>query len=50
MSDDQNAQEWGGEMNRPEHENTYEAFLSYTKWTSIVVTGILLFLLFFVYE
>lgn len=50
MSDENNKQNWNEVMDRPEHEKTYEAFLSYTKWTSVVITAILLFLLVFVYD
>ncbi len=49
MTDKNESQNWGDEMNRPEHEQTYDAFLAYTKWGSIAVIGILLFLLLFVY-
>ena len=50
MSDDTNSQDWGEEMDRPEHETTYESFLAYSKWGSIVVALILVFLLVFVYN
>lgn len=50
MSDNPSSQDWGKEMNRPEHEQTYEAFLNYSKWLTIGICGILLFLLFFVYQ
>jgi hypothetical protein len=50
MSDANNGQDWSDEMDRPEHEQTYENFLAYSKWTSIVICGILLFLLVFVYN
>ncbi|MBT7641485.1 MAG: aa3-type cytochrome c oxidase subunit IV [Rhodobiaceae bacterium] len=50
MSDDTNSQEWGEEMNRPEHESTYESFLTYSKWGSIGVALILAFLIVFVYD
>ncbi len=50
MSDDTNGQDWGEEMNRPEHETTYESFLAYSKWGCIVVALILVFLLVFVYN
>ncbi len=50
MNDNNTAQKWRTEMNRAEHESTYSTFLGCTKWTLIVVAGILLFLLFFVYD
>lgn len=50
MTDKNESQNWGDEMNRPEHEQTYEAFLSYTKWVSIGIIAILVFLLLFVYD
>jgi hypothetical protein len=50
MSDETNSQDWGDDMNRPEHESTYESFLSYTKWGCIGVALILVFLLVFVYD
>lgn len=50
MSDANNKQDWNEVMDRPEHEKTYDMFLAYTKWTSIAITAILLFLLVFVYN
>ncbi len=50
MTDESNNQEWRDEMDRPEHEKTYEAFLNYSKWGSIAVGIILIFLLVFVYD
>lgn len=50
MSDSNNGQDWNDVMDRPEHEKTYEMFLSYTKWTSVAIGAILLFLLVFVYD
>lgn len=50
MTENNDSQNWGEEMNRPEHEQTYEAFLGYTKWISVVIAAILVFLLLFVYE
>lgn len=50
MSDETNSQDWGDDMNRPEHESTYESFLTYTKWGCIGVALILVFLLVFVYD
>jgi len=41
---------WSKEMDRPEHEATYEAFLNYTKYGIVVCTLILLGLLVFVYN
>ncbi len=41
--------EWGKEMARSEHEQTYDAFISYGKWATVFVIGILLFLLIFIY-
>ncbi len=43
-------QDWGKEMDRGEHETTYDAFLNYTKYGCIAVTFILLGLLLFVYN
>ncbi len=40
---------WSKEMDRSEHEATYEAFLNYTKYGIVAVTLILLGLLVFVY-
>lgn len=50
MSDANNGQDWNEVMDRPEHEKTYEMFLAYTKWTSVAIAAILLFLLVFVYN
>lgn len=50
MADNNNSQNWGDEMDRPEHEQTYDAFLAYTKWACIGIAAILLFLLVFVYQ
>lgn len=50
MSDANNSHDWSDEMDRPEHEQTYEAFLAYSKWGTIAVCGILLLLLVFVYD
>ena len=49
MNDTNDSQEWGGEMDRPEHEKTYEVFLDYTKWSIFVIAIILVMLLLFVY-
>lgn len=49
MTDTNDSQEWGDEMDRPEHEKTYEVFLDYTKWVIIIVALILVMLLLFVY-
>ncbi len=32
MTDTNDSHDWGNEMDRPEHEKTYEVFLNYTKW------------------
>jgi hypothetical protein len=50
MSEEQNSQEWGQEMDRSEHEHTFNAFISMSKWGSVAVTLILLGLLIFVYN
>ncbi len=50
MTDETNKQDWGDEMDRPEHEKTYQAFLDYSKWGMIAVGIILVFLLVFVYD
>ena len=50
MSDPNNIENWNEVMDRPEHEKTYDAFLAYTKWTSIAIGVILLALLVFVYD
>lgn len=44
------SQDWGKEMDRSEHEATYETFLEYTKYGSVAVCLILLGLLVFVYN
>ena len=49
MTDTNDSQEWGDEMDRPEHEKTYEVFLDYTTWGIIIVALILVMLLLFVY-
>ena len=49
MTDTNDSQDWGEEMDRPEHEHTYEAFLDYTKWSIFFITLILVMLLLFVY-
>ncbi len=46
----ENGQERGEEMDRPEHEKTYEVFLDYTKWGIVLVGIILVGLLLFVYD
>ncbi len=50
MSEEQNSQEWGQEMDRSEHENTFSAFITMSKWGTVAVTLILLGLLIFVYN
>jgi len=50
MTDKTENQDWGEEMDRSEHEQTYDAFLAYTKHSVVVLTAILLFLLVFVYN
>lgn len=50
MTDETDKQEWRDEMDRPEHEKTYQAFLDYSKWGIIAVGIILIFLLVVVYE
>lgn len=50
MTDQSDNQDWRDEMDRPEHEKTYQAFLDYSKWSMIAIAGILLFLLVVVYE
>lgn len=50
MTDKLENQDWGDEMDRSEHEQTYDAFLTYTKHSIVVLTAILLFLLVFVYN
>ncbi|MCH1569124.1 MAG: aa3-type cytochrome c oxidase subunit IV [Parvibaculales bacterium] len=49
MTDTDESQDWGNEMDRPEHEKTYEAFLGYSKWSLIIIAFILIGLLLFVY-
>ena len=49
MSDDKSS-DWGNEMDREEHLNTYRLFLTLGKWSIIVVSVILLFLLLAVYH
>tara|TARA_B100000963_G_scaffold289950_1_gene259609 strand:- start:531 stop:683 length:153 start_codon:yes stop_codon:yes gene_type:complete len=49
MTDTNDSQDWGSEMDRPEHEKTYEVFLDYTKWSIVVIAIILVMLLLFVY-
>jgi hypothetical protein len=49
MSKNEQSQDWGQEMDRSEHEETYEAFLNYSKYSLIVITLIMLGLLVFVY-
>ena len=41
---------WRRQMDRAEHENTYRAFLNYSKWGIIACALILLFLLLVVYD
>ncbi len=43
------SENWHEEMDKAEHETTYQAFLQYTKWGTIGVAVILLGLLLFVY-
>ena len=50
MNDQNDSHNWGDEMDRDEHETTYDAFLNYSKWGSVAVIAILLFLLVFVYD
>ena len=50
MNDQNDSHNWGDEMDRDEHETTYDAFLNYSKWGTIAVIAILLFLLVFVYD
>jgi hypothetical protein len=49
MTDTNDSQDWGDEMDRPEHEGTYEAFLDFSKWGLIGIAVILIMLLLFVY-
>jgi hypothetical protein len=50
MNDQNDSHNWGDDMDRDEHEATYDAFINYSKWGSIAVASILLFLLVFVYQ
>lgn len=50
MTEQTENQQWRDEMDRPEHEKTYQAFLDYSKWGSVFVAVILVFLLVVVYE
>ncbi len=50
MDDNKNTQSWDENMDRPEHEKTYDSFIAYTKWACISIAAILLFLLVFVYD
>ena len=50
MNDQNDSHNWGDEMDRDEHVTTYDAFLKYSKWGSVAVVAILLFLLVFVYD
>ena len=50
MNDRNDSQNWGEEMDRDEHKATYDAFINYSKWGSVLVISILLFLLVFVYD
>lgn len=49
MTEQNSNEQWSGEMDKAEHEHTYDAFISYTKWGTIGVVVILLLLLVFVY-
>ena len=49
MADEPEKSGWGENMDRAAHETTYRKFLDRTKWISIAVVGILLFLLIFIY-
>ena len=50
MSDHADSHNWSDEMDRDEHEATYDAFLNYSKWGTVLVVAILFFLLVFVYQ
>ncbi len=49
MSENIDNTKWSKEMDKPEHETTYEAFINYSKYGTIIVCAILLGLLVFVY-
>ena len=50
MNDQNDSQNWGDEMDRDEHKATYDAFINYSNWGTVLVIAILLFLLVFVYD
>ena len=50
MTDTNDSQDCGNEMDRPEHEKTYVVFLDFTKWSIVVIAIILVMLLLFVYD
>jgi|SaaInl5LU_22_DNA_1037371.scaffolds.fasta_scaffold18911_4 hypothetical protein len=50
MSKNEQSQDWGQEMDRSEHEETYVSFLNYSKYSLIAITVIMLALLVFVYN
>ena len=50
MTENSEGQNWSDEMDRPEHEQTYDNFITYTKWTCVAIVAALVFLLVFVYD
>jgi len=49
MTDLNDPSDWGEEMAVSEHTETYSMFLGLLKWSSAIITIILLMLLIFVY-
>ncbi|MGI9440385.1 MAG: aa3-type cytochrome c oxidase subunit IV [Parvibaculales bacterium] len=50
MIDENPNQQWGNEMDRGEHENTYAGFIRYSTWVIVASAISLLLLLIFVYD
>lgn len=50
MSQNENSSEWGKEMDAAEHEKTYAQFIEWSKWGTIGVCALVLWLILFVFS
>lgn len=50
MSGFNNPSGWGKNMDRPEHLKTYDGFLKFSKWATLICVAVVGFLILFVFR
>lgn len=50
MVEDNSSTDWGKEMDADEHIQTYDKFIQFSKWGTIICSAIVLWLILFVFS